>query len=292
MRGSADSTGVPLYPILSRMGMTDSQMEKAWGGSVLAANKALSAKKAEQAVLKAAEHFTSTKYEDADSAAKGIRDFFDEHELRPEVTKNTIGKEYKKLSPEAVLTGSKELLRAVAGERGPDDRQALEYKKVLSMSDVLKERFIKENGELTPKLNEFRKKMHRKMNNQKAPPKRVEDLLGNSQFTPALTSFFTQSSLSSTPDQINPLHMLNGMSKITVMGEGGRQRSDDGEGRGARRSSVASRLHRSSSHSRLRQDWCRDDSSSWSPQERRRSEDIRLRRQEEEDAPRVPQRGP
>lgn len=221
MRGSADGTGVALYPILSRMGMTDSQLEKAWGSSVLSANKAISAKKSEEAVLKAAEHFTSNKYEDADSAAKGIRQFFDDHELRPEVTENTIGKAYSKLSPEAVVTGSKELLRAVAGERGPDDRQALEYKKVLSMSDILRERFVKENGELTPKLNEFRKKMHRKLNNQKAPPKRVDDLLGGSQFTPALSSFFTQSSLSSTPDQINPLHMLNGMSKVTVMGDGG-----------------------------------------------------------------------
>jgi DNA-directed RNA polymerase subunit beta' len=221
MRGQSDTTGVPLYPILSRMGMTDSQLAKAWGDGVLAANKAVTAKKSEQAVLKAAEHFTSTKYESADDAAKAIREYFDEHELRPEVTKNTIGKEYKKLSPEAVVTGSKELLRAVAGERGPDDRQALEYKKILSLSDVVRERFFKPNGELTPKLNEFRKKIHRKLNNQKAPPKRVDALIGSSQFTPALTTFFTQSSLSNTPDQTNPLHMINGMSKVTVMGEGG-----------------------------------------------------------------------
>jgi len=221
MRGAADTSGVPLYPILSRMGMTDGQLAKAWGDRILAVNKAVSPKKAEQSVLKAAEHFTSTKYESADDAAKAIREYFEEHELRPEVTKNTIGKEFSKLSPEAVLVGSKELLRAVAGERGPDDRQALEYKKVLSLSDVMRERFFKPNGELTQKINEFRKKIHRKMNNQKAPPKRVDELISASQFTPALTSFFTQSTLSNTPDQTNPLHMLNGMSKITVMGEGG-----------------------------------------------------------------------
>jgi DNA-directed RNA polymerase subunit beta' len=221
MRGAADSTGVALYPILSRMGVSDSLLAKTWGDSILAANKAISAKKSTEAVVKAAKHFTSTDYEDADDAAKAMAEYFAEHELRPEVTKSTVGKEFKKLSPLAIVAGSKELLRAVNGERPPDDRQALEYKRVLGFSDIFRERFVKPDGELTSKLNEFRKKIHRKLNNQKAPPKRVQDLLGAGQFTPALTGFFTQSSLSSTPDQYNPINMLNGMSKITVMGEGG-----------------------------------------------------------------------
>ena len=137
MRGAGDTTGVALYPILSRMGVSDSMLAKSWGDSILRANKAISAKKSKEAVVKAAEHFTSTKFEDADDAGKAMREYFEEHELRPEVTKGTIGKEYKKLSPDAIVRGSSELLRAMNGERGPDDRQALEYKRVLSFSDIL-----------------------------------------------------------------------------------------------------------------------------------------------------------
>lgn len=221
MRSGTDTTGVALYPILSRMGISDSALAKAWGEEILEANKAIKPKKAAEAVTKAAKYFTSTEFDSADDAAKAMREYFEEHELRPEVTRSTIGKEYKKLTPDAVLRGSSELLKAVRGERGPDDRQALEYKRVLSFSDILKERFVKDDGELTAKLQDFRKKIHRKLNNQKAPPSRVDALVGTGQFTPALTSFFTQSSLASTPDQYNPIHMLNGMSKITVMGEGG-----------------------------------------------------------------------
>lgn len=221
MRGQTDSSGLPLYPILSRLGVSDSQLARVWGDKVLANNKAISSKKSEEAIIKAAKYFTSDNYTSGDDAARAIREYFEEHELRPEVTKNTVGKEFKKLTPDAVVVGSTELMKAVAGERGPDDRQALEYKKVLSLSDLMKARFIKPNGELTPKLNEFRKKILRKLNNQKSPPRKIDEVLAASQFTPALKAFFTQSKLTDTPDQTNPLNMINGMSKITVLGEGG-----------------------------------------------------------------------
>lgn len=221
MRGQGDTTGVPLYPILSRMGITDSQLARVWGDGVLAKNKALSSKKAVDAVKKAAKYFTATDYDSADDAAKAMKEYFDEHELRPEVTKNTVGKSFKKMSPEAIVTGSKELLRAVAGERGPDDRQALEYKRVLALSDIMRERFMKPNGELTQNLASFRGRIHRRLNNQRSPPSRVEEVVSASQLTPAITAFFNKSTLAETPDQTNPLHMLNGMSKITVLGEGG-----------------------------------------------------------------------
>lgn len=234
--GSEDKNGPALYPILSSMGVADSTLARAWGDEVLAANKAASAKKGGEAVKKAAEYFvidraaaekriregdTRPAFETADEAGKALLTYFDGTVLRPEVTEKTVGKAFDKVSPEAIIAGSKELISAVAGNRSPDDRQSLEFKKAMSLADLLRERLLKDNDELSPYLNEFRKKIHRKLNNQRQPPSQIGQLVSSGQFTPAVTSFFTQSSLAHTPDQTNPIHMLNGMTKITVMGEGG-----------------------------------------------------------------------
>ena len=219
--GGVDTSGVALYPILSRLGISDSMLAKVWGEDVLARNKAISTKKADEAVIKAATYFESGDYATPEEATNLLRDWFSNAELRPEVTKRTVGKEYKTLQPETIVDASKALLAAMAGKRKPDDRNALEFKKAVSVADLFSERLIKENGELARSLSDLRRKIGRKLNNQR---RRVEDLrevLTASQFTPALTGFFTTSTVSNVPDQTNPLHMINGMTRVTLLGEGG-----------------------------------------------------------------------
>jgi DNA-directed RNA polymerase subunit beta' len=219
-----NKTPLPLYPVLSRLGISDSALAKAWGQDVLDANKAADAKtrkKHDQAVLKVAEYLTRSKHDSPDAAAKAIAEYLSETELRPEVTKETVGKSYQKVSPDAIMTGSAELLRAARGDRKPDDRQALEFKKVLSMRDLMRERLLQPSGELAPKLSEFRKKIYYRLNNRKAPPTDINKLVSSNELTPVFTNFFTQSALASTTDQTNPLNILNGKSKVTILGEGG-----------------------------------------------------------------------
>lgn len=216
-----NKTAIPLYPILSRLGISDSAMARAWGDDVLARNKAVSPKKHGEAVIKAAEYLTRGKHDSPDSAAAAIAEYLSETELRPEVTKETVGKGYKKATPDAILRGSLELLRSARGERKPDDRQALEFKKVVGMRDLVRERLVQPGGELAPKLSEFRKKIYYRLNNRKAPPEDISKLMSSNELTPVFTNFFTQSALANTTDQTNPLNILNGMSKITILGEGG-----------------------------------------------------------------------
>lgn len=223
LKAGTSKQSVPLYPVLSRLGISDSVLAKTWGEDVLEKNKKLTAKASDAAVKKLAEFFRSgTTFDSADDATKAISTFLEEEtELRPEVTERTVGKAFAKVTAEAITLGSSELLRAVAGERGTDDRHALEYKKVFALSDIMRERFLKPNGELSPYLADFRKKIEKKLNKQRNPPTQVSQLVGPSQFNSAVSSFFTKSELSSTTDQTNPINMLNGMSKITIMGEGG-----------------------------------------------------------------------
>ncbi len=221
--GDSSKKTAPLYPVLSRLGISDSMLAKAWGQDILDKNKAIPAKASVSAVKKVAQFFhTGETFDSPDDATKAITSYLDEQtEVRPEVTEKTIGKAFTKVTPEAIVLGSKELLRTVGGERGTDDRHALEYKKALGLSDVMRDRFLKPNGELSDHMNDMRRKLGRKLDNQRNPPTQVSQLVNASQFTPAITSFFTKTELSSTTDQTNPINMLNGMSKITIMGEGG-----------------------------------------------------------------------
>jgi DNA-directed RNA polymerase subunit beta' len=220
-----NKTPLPLYPILSRLGISDSALAKAWGQGVLDSNKALDSKdkkKHDASVIKAAEYFTKgSKHDSPDAAAKAIGDFLMETEIRPEVTKETVGKAYKRASPDAIMRGSSELLKAAKGLRKADDRQALEFKKIMGMRDLVKERLIQPNGELAPKLSAFRKKIFYRLNNRKAPPSDIGRLVSSNELSPLFSNFFSQSSLSTTTDQTNPLNILNGMSKVTILGEGG-----------------------------------------------------------------------
>jgi DNA-directed RNA polymerase subunit beta' len=214
---------VPLYPVLSQLGISDGMLSKAWGEKIFSSNKALKPKAAAQAVTKAAAYFSATgeEFDSIDDATKSIAGYLEETELRPEVTQQTVGKAFHKVTPEAILLGSKELLRTIAGERAPNDGQSLGYKKVFSLSDILRERFIKPDGSLQEPMTNLRRKIGRKLDNQRNPPTDVSQIIGPNQFTPAINSFFTRTELSSTTNQTNPIEMLNGMSKITLLGEGG-----------------------------------------------------------------------
>jgi DNA-directed RNA polymerase subunit beta' len=211
----------PLYPILSRMGVADSTLAKAWGEQVLAANKAITAKRADTSVKTVAKMFTGTVHDSADAAAKELREYFETTQLAPEVTKRTLGKEYSSLSPDLIVRGSEELLKAARGERRPDDRQALEFKKIFSVGDFIKERLFNEEGGLGKRLDEVRNKIHAKLNDRAKAPTQVSRVINTDQLTPLFETFFTQTELSHTPDQTNPLHILNGLSRVTLTGEGG-----------------------------------------------------------------------
>lgn len=212
---------VPLYPVLSRLGISDVMLAKAWGDDVLEANKAIKPNAGVTAVTKAAGFFRSDEtFTSPEDATKAIAGFLEETELRPEVTERTVGKAFSKVTPEAILLGSAELLKTIDGRRAPDDRQSLEFKKAMALSDLMRERFLQPNGELSRHMTDVRRKISRKLDNQRNPPTNVSQLITPSQLTPAITSFFTKSELSSTTDQTNPINMLNGMSKITVLGEG------------------------------------------------------------------------
>jgi len=221
MKKAGSDQAFALYPILSRLGISDVAMARRWGKDVLEANKSIKPKNAEVSVRKAALFFTGSNFDSAEDAANAIKEYFQDTEIKPEVTKSTLGKAYTKVTPDLLLRGSEELLRANRGEREADDRQALEFKKVLGMSDLMRERMLQSDGQLAGAMSKVRGGISRKINNRKKPVSEISKLIKTNEFTPFFNSFFSQSSLSNITDQTNPITMLNGTAKITVLGEGG-----------------------------------------------------------------------
>jgi DNA-directed RNA polymerase subunit beta' len=214
----------PLYPLLSRMGISDGLLSRAWGADVLQANKNHQPNRQDASVKKLAKSLTGETFDSATEAAAAVADALHNSELDPALAKRTLGQAHDRVTPEALVHATGQLLKAIRGERPVDERESLENKKILSVSDFLRNRFFNDEGGLSPKIDEFRSKVMRRLGNRMMPPTQVGRVISSNEFTPLFESMFTQGGgLSHVPEQTNPLHMLNGISKVTITGEGGIQ---------------------------------------------------------------------
>src|SRR5579859_600721 len=211
----------PLYPLLSQMGVSDGAMARAWGPDLLAANKTWFPARHGQAVKKLGKSFLGKSFDSAEDAAKSVREELGKACLAPEVTRRTLGEPIDRVTPDVLVRGAEALLQVKRGERPVDDRQSIEFKKLLSVSDFLKERLLGEDGGFGKKLKEFRRRIEGRLNNRSNLPTQIGRVIQTNEFTPLFETFFTGTDLAHTPELTNPLHVLNGLSKVTIMGEGG-----------------------------------------------------------------------
>lgn len=193
---------VPLYPLLSHLGVSDSAISKAWGSEILTANK----------------QGTNSRDVDRAMSAFGLKstqslsEYFDKTKIDPETTKTTLGQEFTKVGGPMLLASSKKLLEVHTGKKEPEDRDALEFKELHSLEDFIKERLEKNKRALEGKIR-------RTIDNPKRT--KVSQVVNPGAFNSVVESFFTQDDKSATPEQTNPLEMLSGQYKATIMGAGG-----------------------------------------------------------------------
>lgn len=216
----------PLYPVLSRMGVSDADLAKKWGEQVLGANKAAAAEKpnkAEKAVLDFAGDILREQFDSADYAAQQLRTRLEQTEVDPGVTKVTTGVASSRLTPDLLANGAAELLKTQQGLREPDDSQSVSFKKIFALGDLMHDRLDRQGG-FGRVTNKIRQRLSHPLN----PPTSITKVVGTNMLTSPIESFFTQSDLSMTPDQTNPIHIVNHMSKVTIRGEGGVVGSEHG----------------------------------------------------------------
>jgi DNA-directed RNA polymerase subunit beta' len=211
----------PLYPLLSQMGISDGLLARAWGPELLDKQKAWRPNQAATSVKKLGQSFMGKSYDSPEAAAREIRDYLEKARLSPDATERTLGERIDRVTPDVLVRGARALLSVARGERPLDDRQSIEFKRLLSVADFLRERMVNDQGAFAPKLQELRRKIEGRLNNRASPPTQIGRVVTTNGLTPIFENFFTQTDLAHTPEQTNPLHILNGLSKVTIMGEGG-----------------------------------------------------------------------
>lgn len=191
---------IPLYPVLTHLGMSAQAISSAWGSKLEAANRLTDPKVIQRA-------------EDAFGVKKGeLKNYLDTTQISSETTKIVLGQPFEKVDGPMILAASKHLLEVHLGKKEPTDRDSLTFKELHSVEDFIHERIQKNKKNLSFKVS-------RNIDN----PKRikVEQIVNPEAFSSIVESFFTQDDKSATPEQTNPLEMLSGAYKATIMGSGG-----------------------------------------------------------------------
>lgn len=203
---------IPLYPILKSMGVADDDLERDWGKEILAANRP----KTEAKTLKSLQTFwKKTSFEDGaepkdiGSYSKYVYDFFDKTVLRPDTTRITLGRPAEKVDGNVLRIASNKILGVSRGTQTPDDRDSLAFKEIVSVEDFLPEKIERSLKTIKGKLRntiDLKDKVS------------VTEVMSTDLFARPIREFFTKGgSLTERSDQTNPIQMMSGHRKTTLM---------------------------------------------------------------------------
>lgn len=193
-------TNIPLYPLLTHLGISPGLISQTWGSKLEAANRATDPR----AVQRAETAFGVKK--------DGLKDYFEKTRLPADTTKLVLGTSYEKVDGPMLLAASKNLLDVHLGKSEPVDRDSLAFKEIHSVEDFISERLEKNKEELA-------RKIRRQID--VAGRTKISQLVNPGKFAATVEGFFTQDDKASTPEQTNPLEMISGGHKATFMGSGG-----------------------------------------------------------------------
>ena len=191
---------IPLYPVLTHLGISPSLVADAWGPGLQQAN----AKSDPRAVTRAEAAFGIKPGE--------LKTYLDGTVLGHDTTKMQLGQGFDKVDGPMLLAAAKNLLDVHQGKKPPTDRDSLAFKELHSVEDYLHERIQKNKKALAFRL---------KRNIDNIRRTKLTQIVNPGSFNSVIETFFTQDDKSATPEQTNPLEMLSGQYKATIMGSGG-----------------------------------------------------------------------
>lgn len=204
------TANIKLYPILRSLGVEDSEMEQSWGKELLEANKPRTPK---EYISELAKFFHSTSFEDqkAPEDLQGLTDHVKNHfsktVLRPDTTAITLGKPFTQVTGEAFRLATAKLLGVARGTQKPDDRDSLAFKEIVSIEDFIPQRIDRSERSIKGKL---RGTIDHK--------KSVIEVVSPNLFAQPILDFFKKgSSITERSEQTNPLQMLAGHHKTTII---------------------------------------------------------------------------
>lgn len=118
-----------LWPILNLLGMSDNEISKAWGQKLLDINKGKSINTEASEITSLFKLLFKRTPENFEEATNSLKEYFNNTQVDPEMTKVTLGDSFDKINGDTLLSASKKLLNIHRGVDKPDDRDSLIFKK-------------------------------------------------------------------------------------------------------------------------------------------------------------------
>lgn len=201
-------SSVPVMPLLKALGASDKQIRQAWGNEIYAAN---AAEDDPNHLDKLFGKLGRTKPGDvptAESKKQAILEAVAKMELDPEVTSRTLGQPFKNVSADTILAATKKILAVHRKEADPDDRDSMAYQSMIGPEDLFTERVKAAHRVMRPLLW----KASFKQNLSPFSPGFM-----NSHVNGAITT----SGLGQPLEEVNPADLLNQVTRVSRLGEGG-----------------------------------------------------------------------
>lgn len=209
MELNAGKAKLPLYPILSALGVSDGELEKVWGKDILEVNK-----KARNAAGAVEQYYRTTRKSAPASQADAVKHLvhsLQQTDLRPDATGLTLGKSFDHVNGDALARATRRMLAVQNGEP-PDDRDSLVFKDLRSVGDFAYDKIMAAGPTI-------RAKIQRKINTAEGP----RDALRFDVFDKPIRETFHKNSAAQVAKQVNPVEMVSTAQQTTVMGPGGIQ---------------------------------------------------------------------
>lgn len=206
------SSEIPAYNLLRAAGVTDAELMRSWGPEILRKNQEAEPEKRTFArFANAASDPDRGQTVAPEQVPVVFKQLLAKTELLPDTTERTLGKAYKRVEPDTLLRSTEALLGISRGKREADDKHALEFMEIHSVEDLLDERLRRASPAI-------QRKILSKLDSQKK--KSVRDVVPDDLVQREVRAFFN-SSLANMTEQTNPLEMINGQLRTTIMGEQG-----------------------------------------------------------------------
>jgi DNA-directed RNA polymerase subunit beta' len=200
---------LPLYPVMKTMGISDEQLERAWGKEIYEANKdARKVATTVEAFYKSTKKVTPPSKE---AAAEHLYDTLTASKLRPDATAVTLGKPFENVTGDALRIATEKMIKVHNGHP-EDDRDSLIFKDLRTVGDFAQDM-------LKNSLQRIKQKSQRQVNTAT----NVRDVVKFDLFNEPLKQVFHKNPASRAANQINPVEMVSSAMQTTVMGPGGIQ---------------------------------------------------------------------
>lgn len=209
---------IPLYPVLTALGMSHAALETAWGKELTNVNRNYAQGKEDRAITllytKIVSPYAQVKDASLQDKIDAIKASYASTKLDPQVTQVTLGAQFSTVEPKSLILAARKIINVYNAKEEPDDRDSLAFKTLHTVESFMKERIVKHA------TKDVVRKATRNLNKPLNEPK-IDTFLANSPFSKSLQSFLTSSALANTPMQINPMEILDSAVKVTSLGEGG-----------------------------------------------------------------------